>query len=65
MYASRMLMSAAKTSKGSWKESVPVEVYPLFAAMGFAIVAASYTMYHKFANDGNLRLSRTGKPDSH
>jgi hypothetical protein len=33
--------------------------------MGFAIVAASYTMYKKFAYDENLRLSRTGKPESH
>ncbi|CDO55774.1 hypothetical protein, no similarity [Geotrichum candidum] len=61
MIPTRVLMSAAKP-KASWKDNVPVETYPLFAAMGFALFAAGYTVFGKFSRDTTLRLSRQGKP---
>lgn len=36
--------------------AVPVEMYPLFAAMGVAVVSLGYFTYRHFAYDQQLRL---------
>lgn len=54
MRASRVLMNAAK--KNSSKSSVPVEMYPLFAAVGVALCSLGYFTYRHFAYDKQLRL---------
>lgn len=54
MRATRILMNAAK--KPAPKIPVPVEMYPLFAAMGVAVVSLSYFTYRHFAYDQQLRL---------
>lgn len=48
------MMNAAK--KPATKIPVPVEMYPLFAAVGVAVVSLSYFTYRHFAYDRQLRL---------
>lgn len=54
MIPSRVLMNAAKKSVG--KSPVPVEMYPLFAAVGVAITSLGYFTYRHFRYDQQLRL---------
>lgn len=50
-------MSAAKQqSSKKGKVDVPVEMYPLFAAVGVAICSLGYFTYRHFAYDKQLRL---------
>ncbi|EGV61017.1 hypothetical protein PSN45_002130 [Yamadazyma tenuis] len=53
MLPSRILMNAAKKSN---KPPVPVEMYPLFFAVGIAVSSACYFTYRHFAHDKHLRL---------
>lgn len=53
MIPSRVLMNAAKKSS---KPVVPVEMYPLFAAVGVAITSLGYFTYRHFRYDQQLRL---------
>lgn len=54
MRSSRVLLNAIK--KTEKKTSLPVEMYPLFAAMGVAVVSGCYFTYRHFAHDKELRL---------
>lgn len=54
MLPSRVLLNAAK--KQSSGPKVPVEMYPLFAAVGVAVTSACYFTYRHFAHDKHLRL---------
>lgn len=54
MRASRTLYNAAK--KSAPKVTVPVEMYPLFAAVGVAVGSLGYFTYRHFAYDRQLRL---------
>lgn len=54
MIPSRVLMSAAKKNAG--KTPIPVEMYPLFAAVGVALGSLGYFTYRHFAYDQQLRL---------
>lgn len=50
-------MSAAKQgSAKKGKIDVPIEMYPLFAAVGVAIGSLGYFTYRHFAYDRQLRL---------
>lgn len=53
MHASRILLNAAKQRKAV---KVPVEMYPLFAAVGVAVVSGVVFTYRHFAYDQQLRL---------
>ncbi|CAN6617224.1 hypothetical protein TRVA0_006S04038 [Trichomonascus vanleenenianus] len=57
MRASSILLNAAK--KNSFKKKIPVEVWPLFGAMGFVLFFATYSMGKKFTT-GELRTGRQG-----
>lgn len=48
-------MNAAKAAQGS-KGGVPVEMYPLFAAVAVACGSGVYFTYRHFAYDKELRL---------
>lgn len=37
---------------------MPLELTPLFIAMGAAVASASYFTYRKFANDRSLRITK-------
>lgn len=50
-----MLMNAAKKS-GPRKTTFPVELTPLFLAMGVALCSGAFFTYKKFAYDKSLRL---------
>mmetsp|Transcript_3860 Transcript_3860/g.3754 ORF Transcript_3860/g.3754 Transcript_3860/m.3754 type:complete len:91 (-) Transcript_3860:229-501(-) len=54
MRATRVLLNAAK--KTSSKPTLPVEMYPLFAAMGVAVVSGVFFTYRHFAHNKELRL---------
>ncbi|ODV76654.1 uncharacterized protein CANTADRAFT_57864 [Suhomyces tanzawaensis NRRL Y-17324] len=54
MRATQMLANAAK--KGPKKVPVPVEMYPLFAAIGVAVASGCFFTYRHFAHDQQLRL---------
>lgn len=54
MIPSRVLLNAAK--KSSTRPPVPVEMFPLFAAVGVAICSGCYFTYRHFAYDQQLRL---------
>ena len=54
MRATRVLLNAAK--KGSSGSNLPVEMYPLFAAMGVAVGSGCFFTYRHFAHDKELRL---------
>ena len=54
MGASRVLLNATKNAGP--KNTVPVEMYPLFAAVGVAITSLGYFTYRHFAYDKQLRL---------
>ncbi|KAI1101912.1 hypothetical protein F4804DRAFT_314623 [Jackrogersella minutella] len=43
--------------------SIPAELIPLGVVVGFALFAASYSSYRKFAVDKNLRLSRQNRKE--
>ncbi|EGW33390.1 uncharacterized protein SPAPADRAFT_60753 [Spathaspora passalidarum NRRL Y-27907] len=47
------LLNAAKKSSGF---NLPVELTPLFAAVGVAIASAGFFTYRHFAHDKELRL---------
>lgn len=53
MHASRVLLNAAKKSSHT---KVPVEMYPLFAAVGVAVASGVFFTYRHFAYDQQLRL---------
>lgn len=55
MLPSRILLNAAK-KQGGKKVDVPVEMIPLFAAVGVAISSACFFTYRHFAHDKQLRL---------
>lgn len=54
MNPSRTLLYAAKKNKS--KLNVPLEMYPLFAAVGVACTSLAYFTYRHFAYDQQLRL---------
>lgn len=54
MRPSQTLLNAAR--KNASKNSVPVEMYPLFAAVGVAVASLGYFTYRHFAYDQQLRL---------
>ncbi|CCG21422.1 hypothetical protein CORT_0A10370 [Candida orthopsilosis Co 90-125] len=54
MIPSRVLLAQAKNVKP--KFTYPVEMTPLFAAVGIAVVSATFFTYRHFANDKELRL---------
>lgn len=54
MRASQILLNAVK--KKHAPTPVPVEIYPLFAAMAVAIGSGVYFTYRHFAYDRQLRL---------
>ncbi len=54
MRATHVLLNAAK--KSSSGPSLPVEMYPLFAAMGVAVASGFFFTYRHFAHDKELRL---------
>lgn len=56
MRASRVLLNAAKKGAAQPKVQVPVEMYPLFAAVGVAVASGCFFTYRHFAHDKELRL---------
>jgi len=54
MHASRLLLNAAK--KTGKKGGLPVEMYPLFAAVAVACGSGAFFTYRHFAYDRQLRL---------
>ncbi|KAG2732779.1 hypothetical protein G9P44_003769 [Scheffersomyces stipitis] len=54
MRVSPVLLNAAK--KSAKKSAVPVEMYPLFAAVAVACSSAVFFTYRHFAYDKQLRL---------
>lgn len=56
MRAAQTLMNVAKKSQKKGKIDVPVEMYPLFAAVGVALASVSFFTYRHFAYDKQLRL---------
>lgn len=54
MLPSRILLNAGKKTANS--HPVPVEMYPLFAAVAVACTSACYFTYRHFAHDKHLRL---------
>ncbi|KAI5951915.1 hypothetical protein KGF54_004990 [Candida jiufengensis] len=54
MRPSRVLLSSIKSAKP--KINYPVEMTPLFAAVGVAIVSATFFTYRHFSHDKELRL---------
>lgn len=55
MRASRILLNAARKGLEP-KVDIPVEMYPLFAAVGVAIGSLGFFTYRHFAYDQQLRL---------
>lgn len=58
MRSTQFLRYAAKKSSANAAPSVqvPVEMYPLFAAVGVAVGSLGYFTYRHFAYDQQLRL---------
>lgn len=56
MIPTRILLNAAKANKKTPKVSLPVEMYPLFAAVGVAVASGCFFTYRHFAHDRHLRL---------
>ncbi|CUM66494.1 uncharacterized protein PRCAT00004160001 [Priceomyces carsonii] len=56
MRASQILLNATKNKSPGVK--APVEMYPLFAAVGVAIASGFFFTYRHFAHDRQLRLWR-------
>lgn len=56
MLPSRVLLNATKKQSSGVK--VPVEMYPLFAAVAVAVSSACYFTYRHFAHDQHLRLRK-------
>lgn len=54
MRATRVLLNSAK--KSSIAANLPIEMYPLFAAMGVAVASGCFFTYRHFAHDKELRL---------
>ncbi|KAI5949965.1 hypothetical protein KGF57_004475 [Candida theae] len=54
MIPSRVLLAQAKNVKPKMK--YPVEMTPLFVAVGIACVSATFFTYRHLANDKELRL---------
>lgn len=55
MRAAQILLNQAKKNARP-SVPVPVEMYPLFAACGVAVVSLGYFTYRHFAYDQQLRL---------
>lgn len=55
MRATRILLNAAKKNAPP-KVPVPVEMYPLFFAVGVAVGSAVFFTYRHFRHDKELRL---------
>ncbi|ONH66963.1 hypothetical protein BON22_3171 [Cyberlindnera fabianii] len=53
------ILTSFKQKKGGF--AIPIELTPLFVAMGVAVSSAVFFSYRKFAYDGTLRLSRNPK----
>lgn len=62
MRPSQYLFNAAKKSSGT---SIPLELTPLFVAMGVACASACFFTYKKLTTDGSLRVGRTNPKQSH
>ncbi|GEQ72384.1 hypothetical protein JCM33374_g6071 [Metschnikowia sp. JCM 33374] len=56
MRSSQILRLAAKKNNAAPKVPVPVEMYPLFAAIGVAVASLGFFTYRHFAYDQQLRL---------
>lgn len=56
MRGTRTLMKNIKKSSST---KIPVEMYPLFAAIGFALSSAVFFSYKHLTNDKQLRFFRT------
>ncbi|CAR30808.1 hypothetical protein ZYGR_0P01100 [Zygosaccharomyces rouxii] len=54
MRPTQLLLNQAKKSSSV----VPLELTPLFIAMGAAVASASYFTYKKFAHDRSLRITK-------
>lgn len=55
MIPSRILLNAAK-KQAPKAPPVPVEMYPLFAAVAIAVSSGVFFTYRHFAHDKHLRL---------
>ncbi|CCE64263.1 hypothetical protein TPHA_0H00530 [Tetrapisispora phaffii CBS 4417] len=55
MRPAQLLLEAAKKQSGS---KIPVELTPLFVAMGVALCSGTYFTYKKFCYDDSLRVSK-------
>ncbi|CAR58039.1 uncharacterized protein GVI51_J01551 [Nakaseomyces glabratus] len=53
MRPAQLLMNAAKKSSGT---KVPIELAPLFAAIGVALCSGTFFTYKKLTYDDSLRL---------
>ncbi|KAL3239907.1 Mra1p RNJ42_04950 [Nakaseomyces bracarensis] len=53
MRPAQLLLNAAKKTQGS---KVPIELAPLFAAMGVALCSGTFFTYKKLTYDDSLRL---------
>ncbi|SCU89330.1 LAFA_0E17326g1_1 [Lachancea sp. 'fantastica'] len=60
MRASKLLLNATQKQKPGI--GIPVELTPLFLAMGVALCSATWFTYKKFRFDTSLRVGRTN-PD--
>ncbi|SCV02567.1 LAME_0H02850g1_1 [Lachancea meyersii CBS 8951] len=60
MRATKFLLNAAQKQKPGL--GIPVELTPLFVAMGVALSSACWFTYKKFRFDESLRVGRTN-PD--
>lgn len=58
MRPSSYLMNAAGGKKKASKLSIPVELTPLFLAMGIAVASAIFFTGKKFLGDESLRVGR-------
>ncbi|CAI4053398.1 hypothetical protein N7582_005713 [Saccharomyces uvarum] len=59
MRPSQLLLNTAKKSSGGYK--IPVELTPLFLAMGVALCSGVFFTFKKLRNDETLRLK--GNPE--
>ncbi|QLG71312.1 hypothetical protein HG535_0B03510 [Zygotorulaspora mrakii] len=55
MRAAQLLLNQAKKGSGL---GIPVELTPLFFAMGLALASGTYFTYKKFMYDDSLRVTK-------
>lgn len=55
MRPAQLLLNQAKKGSGL---GIPVELTPLFFAMGLALASGTYFTYKKFAHDESLRITK-------